>query len=113
MEGIARDGILGYYGAFGAQDLPEEIRMEDFQLQSLTPMAGTLEEFVVSIIYSYETPNTAYWISANGGGAPLEDGGWRWTDCYLQCRFVRVGEGEYQITDLGTGGVDRGLEPLA
>ena len=113
MEGIARDGILGYYGAFEADDLPEEIRMEDFQLQSLTPMAGTLEEFVVSIIYSYETPTTAYWISANGGGAPLEDGGWRWSDCYLQCRFARVGEGEYEITDRGTGGVARGLEPIA
>jgi beta-lactamase regulating signal transducer with metallopeptidase domain len=112
MEEIARDGILGYYGAFGAEDLPEEIRLEDFQIQELTPMAGNVEEFAVSVTCSYWTPVAGYWISANGNSQPLEDGSWLWFDCYQEFRFRRTGDGEYQLVESGTGGVAQGLAAL-
>lgn len=113
MEEIARQGIEGYYGAFGDADLPEEIRLEDFQIQELSLMAGNLEEFAVSVTCSYWTPSAGYWISANGNSQPLEDGSWLWFDCYQEFRFQRSGEGEYTIVDQGTGGVARGLPALS
>ncbi len=112
MEEIARDGILGYYSAFGADDLPQELRLENFQLQQVSPMAGDLDEFAVSIICSYWTPAAQYWLSANGNSQPQADGSWLWFDCYQEFRFRRTGEGEYVIADIGTGGIAQGLAGL-
>lgn len=113
MEDIARVGIEGYFGAFTAQDIPEELRILNFTVGEITPIAGTPEEFAVSFYWDYDTTQTSRWISANGNGVPGEGAtGWHWTENYQEFRFRRIQDKLYYIAGLGTGGGGQGLAPI-
>lgn len=113
MSDIARVGIEGYFGAFTAPDIPEELRILDFTVGEITPMAGTLKEFAVNFYWDYDTTEASRWISANGNGAPGEGStGWHWTENYQEFRFRQIQGKLYYIAGLGTGGGGQGLEPI-
>lgn len=113
MEEIARVGIEGYFGAFVREDIPEELRILRFTLGEITPMAGTLAEFAVSLRWDYDTTEASRWISANGNGAPGQGfTGWHWTENYQEFRFRQIQGKMYYIAELGTGGAGQGLAPI-
>lgn len=113
MADIARVGIEGYFGAFTAEDIPEELRILRFTIGEITPMAGTPEEFAVSFLWDYDTTQASRWISPNGNGQPAADfDGWHWTENYQEFRFRRVQGKLYTVAGLGTGGGGQGLAPI-
>ena len=113
MADIARVGVEGYFGAFTAEDIPEELRILRFTLGEIVPMAGTLEEFAVSFLWDYDTTGESRWLSANGNGQPAADfDGWHWTENYQEFRFRRVQGKLYEVAGLGTGGGGQGLAPI-
>ena len=116
MADIARVGVERYYGAYTDDGIPDELRLLDFTINDITPIAGTMEEFLVAVRWDYDTPENTHWISANGDSQRTEDPpGWRWTDNYTQFRFRRVQNGVtgiYALVGVGTGGGGQGLEPL-
>lgn len=113
MADIARVGIEGYFGAFTAQNIPEELRIRNFTVGEITPMAGTPEEFAVSFLWDYDTTQASRWISPNGNGQPGADfDGWHWTENYQEFRFRRIQGKLYTVVGLGTGGGGQGLAPI-
>ena len=114
MADIARVGVQGYFDAFTAGDIPEELRIQSFTLGEIAPMAASADgsEFAVSFLWDYDTTEVSRWISANGNGVPVE-GGWHWTGNYQEFRFRRTAGNLYTIVGIGTGGGGQGLEPIS
>ena len=111
---IGRVGVQGYFEAFTAQNIPEELRIQSFTLGEITPMAVSADgnEFAVCFLWDYDTTEASRWISANGNGVPTEKG-WHWTENYQEFRFRRTAGNLYTIVGIGTGGGGQGLEPIS
>lgn len=113
LADIARVGVEGYFDAFTGDSIPEELRILNFTVGEITPIAGTPEEFAVSFYWDYDTTESSRWISANGNGVPAADfAGWHWTGNYQEFRFRRVQGKLYTILGIGTGGGGQGLAPI-
>ncbi len=110
---VAQVGIRGYFEAFTAEDIPEELKILDFTLGEIAPMAISEDgnEFAVNFLWDYSTTESSRWISANGNGVPQGEG-WRWSGNYQEFRFRRVADQLHTIIGIGTGGGAHGLMPI-
>lgn len=110
---IGEAAIIHYYSGFMGEDVPKDYRITDFSVSDVTLLAGDQAEFCVSAMTTYTTTGS-YFMSANGNGAPTADGdGTRWSDCYVEFRVKSLGDGNYEIVGIGTGGGAQGLTPAA
>lgn len=98
-----------YHAAFMGSGIPTEYRITRYEPKSVSLLAGDAQEFCVQVTSDYSATGL-YWLSANGAYKPVANG----YDCeadYHEFRIKKVGDGEYQIVDIGTGGCAQGLVP--
>jgi len=98
-----------YYSSFMGEDIPKEYRITKYKLNDISLFAGDEKEFCVRITADYSTTGL-YFLSANGSFVPNGTGG----DCegdYHEFRIKSLGNNEYQIVSIGTGGGAQGLMP--
>lgn len=110
---IGRDAADFYYGQFMADDIPQYWHITEYETPSCDLMAGDEAEFVVWI--------TSY-IGTDGGGFLVGQGipndpddiskGGVCPELGQQFRIKALGDGQYEIVGVGTGGYDQGLAPV-
>ncbi len=98
-----------YYSSFMGEDVPEEYRITGYKLNKVALLAGDEKEFCVRIESDYSTTGL-YFMSANGSFKPT-DAGYECEGNYSEFRIKSLGNDEYQIVSIGTGGGGQGLEP--
>lgn len=100
-----------YYSSFMGKEIPGEYRITEYKLNDISLLAGDEKEFCVAVNYDHTTSGL-YFLSANGGSKLLEDGSYAWLDSYGEFRVKSLGNNEYQIVGIGTGGGAQGLAPV-
>ncbi len=98
-----------YHSSFMGEDIPEEYRITSYKLNDISLFAGDKEEFCVHINSNYSTTGL-YFMSANGSFKPT-DTGYECEENNSEFRIKSLGNNEYQIVSIGTGGGGQGLLP--
>lgn len=99
-----------YYSSFMGEDIPEKYRIAEFKLNEISLIAGDKNEFCVWIIWDYST-SSLYYLSANGNFMPSGTG-YKCEGDGKEFRIKSLGNNEYQIVSIGTGGGAQGLIPV-
>jgi len=98
-----------YYSSFMGEDILEEYRITKYKLSDISLVAGDEKEFCVWIVWDYSTASL-YYLSANGNFMPTDDG-YKCEGDGKEFRIKSLGNSNYQIVSIGTGGGAQGLEP--
>lgn len=107
---VGRAAVTHYYETFMGEDIPAPYRITAFSIQELSLRAGDETEFCVEGRFTLATDGE-YFLA--GEGVPYGDRpGGECPDLYRQLRVKALGEGSYQIVEIGTGGCDQGLTPI-
>lgn len=104
---IGETAFEHYYSSYMGVHIPKKYRITEFKLNKISLLAGDKNEFCVQITSDYSTTGL-YFLSANGSFKPNGAGG----DCeddYKEFRIKSLGNHEYQIVSIGTGGGAQGL----
>ncbi|SDM99212.1 M56 family metallopeptidase [Acetanaerobacterium elongatum] len=112
---IGEQAAMHYYSAFMGENIPEEHRITELSVTNVRLVAGDAAEFCVSINIDFTTPTAqTYFTRSNGKSEPAKDGkGVRCYDRYMEFRVKSLGNSDYLITEVGTGGAAYGLAPVA
>ncbi|HWP96581.1 MAG TPA: hypothetical protein VN426_06995 [Syntrophomonadaceae bacterium] len=98
-----------YYSSFKGENIPKEYRITGYKLTDISLLAGDQKEFCVQTTSDYST-TTLYLLSANGSFHPT-DTGYNCEGSYHEFRIKSLGNHQYQIVSIGTGGGGQGLLP--
>ena len=113
LEQIGSDAATYYYRQFMADDIPQYWHITKYEVLTSELMAGDENEFVVWIESYIETDGAGFLI---GEGAPndsedLSKGG-ICPEVGREFRIKALGDGQYEIVSIGTGGGTQDLDPV-
>jgi hypothetical protein len=101
-----------YYDQFMAEDIPRYWHITKHATLSCELIAGDEREFVVSVTSFIETDGAGFLV---GQGIPNDEdinNGGDCPDVQRQIRIKALGDGQYEIVGIGTGGYTQGLAPI-
>ncbi|MEA4815898.1 MAG: M56 family metallopeptidase [Lachnospiraceae bacterium] len=113
LSQIGQDAACSYYSQFAKDDTPKYWHITKYEVLASEAVAGDETEFAVWVTCYIETDGAGFLI---GQGIPSDENdiskGGVCPEVSREFRIKSLGENEYEIISIGTGGGTSGLSPL-